>query len=217
MSRTIKKINQLKNTESFIQAHTIKGFKYIDKAGEIINLYHLGNKMPKFTMNPDGLILENPIKKMETLKITPTFIWSRFLDIDNLGKVIEIYIQELKRVCSILEVEKFSRIGWRNYFIYEFLNKEQETTFLEKIKILDNTNTEFIRLNLKTNKNFESTLMIQVVAKDNNPGQKGVLFDIDIFNRAEIEINDVLLNLKSFKDYLKSTDNFLSIVNNILK
>jgi len=33
MSDTIQKLNKLKNPESFIQINTVKGFKYIDKAG----------------------------------------------------------------------------------------------------------------------------------------------------------------------------------------
>ncbi len=40
MSKTIKKLNKLNNLESFIQIDTIKGFKYIDRAGEIVNTYY---------------------------------------------------------------------------------------------------------------------------------------------------------------------------------
>ena len=40
MSKTIQKLNTLKNPESFMQINTIKGFKYVDRAGEIVNAYH---------------------------------------------------------------------------------------------------------------------------------------------------------------------------------
>ena len=46
----IKSITDLKLQNSFYQLNLIKGFKYVDKAGEIVNLYHNGNKPPEFNM-----------------------------------------------------------------------------------------------------------------------------------------------------------------------
>ena len=43
MSKVIQKLNKLKNPESFFQINTIKGFKYVDRAGEIVNAYHKNN------------------------------------------------------------------------------------------------------------------------------------------------------------------------------
>ena len=84
MSNTIQKLNKLKNHESFMQINTVKGFKYIDKAGEIVNQYHTENIVPNFEMNLNGLIIKEPKSKIYELKITSQMIWAKFNEIDSL-------------------------------------------------------------------------------------------------------------------------------------
>ncbi len=40
MSKRIKKLGKLIHDHSFFQINIIKGYKYIDRAGEIVNMYH---------------------------------------------------------------------------------------------------------------------------------------------------------------------------------
>jgi len=75
MSKTIQKLNKLKNPESFIQINTIKGFKYVDRAGEIVNAYHKNNSAPQFQMGLNGLVIEQPKDKIDELKINAQVIW----------------------------------------------------------------------------------------------------------------------------------------------
>jgi hypothetical protein len=74
MSQTVQKLNKLKNPESFIQVNTIKGYKYVDRAGEIVNFYYKNNSAPKFIMGLNGLSIEEPKEKIDELKITPQLI-----------------------------------------------------------------------------------------------------------------------------------------------
>ncbi|MDP2933714.1 MAG: hypothetical protein Q8N81_06325, partial [bacterium] len=67
MTKTIAKLNKLNNPESFIQINTIKGFKYVDKAGEIVNAYHKKNAAPQFAMGLNGLVIEQPKDKIDQL------------------------------------------------------------------------------------------------------------------------------------------------------
>lgn len=46
MKIKIDKITSLNNIAAFIQINLIKGFKYIDKAREIVSLYHYNNSSP---------------------------------------------------------------------------------------------------------------------------------------------------------------------------
>lgn len=217
MSNKIKKLNQLKNTESFLQANTIKGFKYIDKAGELVNLYYKKDVAPLFNMNLDGLVIEKPIDKVEQLKITPISVWMRFTEIDSLDSISRIYDKELRGVCNILSVEKINRIGWRNYFIYEFTDPKQEETVLNNLKILNQTQTEFIRIKVKTTKSFEALLMLQILAKSDKPENKALLFDIDLFQRGELDVNKTQNVLNNFREYLQDKEGFLDMVNKILR
>ena len=57
MVKTITKINNLVNAESFLQVNFVKGYKYVDRAGEIVNYFHTSDKKaPNFVMNLQGLI-----------------------------------------------------------------------------------------------------------------------------------------------------------------
>lgn len=217
MSKTINKLNQLKNTESFFQVNTIKGFKYIDKAGEIVNSYHKKNEMPIFNMNLDGLVIEKPVDKVEQLKVTPTSIWMRFVEIDSLDNISRIYSKALQNVCDILSVEKANRIGWRNYFVYEFTEKKHEEKVIKNIQLFDLGKTEFIRIKIENLKSFEAVLMLQLLAKAENPEKKALLFDIDLFQRGELEVGNSQSILKNFREYLQDKEGFLGIVNKILE
>lgn len=217
MNKLIKKLNNLKHTESFIQGHTIKGFKFLDKPGELINIYHNEDNPPdKFSLNPDGLIVENPFKKNSIIKITPDFIWMSFSKIDSLDNVSQIFNKELTKIAKVLDVEKLSRFGWRNYFVYEFKDDNQYETFSKRIKLIENSETEFFRVKFKTNQDFEGALFVQPLIKKDNPETKAVLFDIDLYKKAAIKIDSISDLSNKFRKYLQSETDFLAIINSIL-
>ncbi|MEK7173341.1 MAG: hypothetical protein AAB740_05230 [Patescibacteria group bacterium] len=217
MSKTIVKLNKLKNPESFIQVNTIKGFKYVDKAGEIVNTYHKNNSAPQFQMGLSGLVIEQPKERIDELKITSQVIWARFSKIDSLDMISNLFSKEAESILKILEVEKISRVGWRNYFVHEFLNKGKQEEYLKKFTVIKGTKPSTIRLEVKTSKDFNANLMIQPVIKViKNDAEKatGILFDIDIFQNGEIEPRNISKLLKEFRQYLADENGFLSVVNN---
>lgn len=217
MNRTIAKLNKLKNPESFIQVNTIKGFKYVDRAGEIVNAYHRNNSAPQFQMDLGGLIIVRPIDKIEELKITSQVIWAKFSDIDSLDFIATLFSKEAENILNILEVEKISRVGWRNYFVHEFLNKEKQKEYLEKFAVIENTKPSVIRLEVKTDKDFNANLVIQPVIKNDTEKTHGILFDIDIFQNGEIEPKNISKLLREFRQYFTDENGFLNLVNNTFK
>lgn len=214
MSKTIQKLNKLKNPESFIQINTIKGFKYVDKAGEIVNAYHKNNSAPQFQMGLNGLVIEQPKDKIDELKVTAQVIWAKFSEIDSLDSISTLFVKESEDILKILEVEKISRIGWRNYFVYEFLSKEKQDEYLKKFTVIDNTKPTVMRLEIKTGKNFSANLMLQPVIKNDENKTSGILFDIDIFQNGEFEPKDISKLLREFRQYLADENGFLNVVNN---
>ncbi len=217
MSKTIQKLNKLKNPESFIQINTIKGFKYVDKAGEIVNAYHKNNSAPKFQMGLNGLIIEQPKDKIDELKVTAQVIWAKFSEADSLDSIATLFAKESEGILKILEVEKISRIGWRNYFVHEFLSKEKQDDYLKKFTVIENTKPTIMKLEIKTGKDFNANLMLQPVIKNDENKTSGILFDIDIFQNGEFEPKDISKLLKEFRQYLADENGFLSIVNNTFK
>jgi len=214
MSKTIAKLNKLNNPESFIQINTIKGFKYIDKAGEIVNAYHKKNAAPQFTMGLNGLVINEPLDKIDELKVTSQVIWAKFTQIDSLDMISNLFSNEAKKILEILEVEKISRIGWRNYFVYEFQDKSKQDEYLKKFTVVDNTTPSILRFEIKTGKDFSANLIVQPVIKNDTNKTPGVLFDVDVFKTGEIKIDEVSSTLKLFRQYLADENGFLSVINN---
>jgi hypothetical protein len=214
MSNPIKKLNKLKNTESFMQINTVKGFKYIDKAGEIVNQYHVGDIVPNFEMNLNGLVIKEPKNKIYELKITAQMIWAKFNEIDSLDMIENLFNNESKSILKILDVEKVNRIGWRNHFVFEFKNKEEQDNYFKNLTNFQNGTLSIARFDIDTKEDFNINLMIQSVVKNNENKTPGVLFDVDIFKTGKIEIDEVLGILNDFKKYLRDEDSFLSVLNN---
>ncbi len=214
MSKTIKKLNKLNNPESFIQINTIKGFKYIDRAGEIVNTHYKKNAPPIFTMGLNGLVIEQPKHKIEQLKVTPQVIWMKFTEIDSLDMVANIFFEEAQKILQILEVERVNRVGWRNYFVHEFQNKAKQDEYLKKLAVIKDTKPSVVRLEIKTGKDFGANLILQPVIKNDTEKTTGILFDIDVFQNGEIELKNIPELLKGFRQYLADENGFLSVVNN---
>jgi len=213
MSKTIAKLNKLNNPESFIQINTIKGFKYVDKAGEIVNAYHKKNSAPQFSMNLNGLVIQEPKDKIEQLKITAQAVWAKFAEPDSLDMISTLFSKEAETVLKILEVEKISRIGWRNYFVYEFADQVKQDEYLKKFTVIKETKPSVIRLEVKTGKDFSANLVIQPVVKNDEAKTLGILFDVDISQTGEIGTGDISATLKSFRQYLVDDNGFLSVIN----
>ena len=214
MSKAIQKLNKLKNPESFIQVNTIKGFKYVDKAGEIVNAYHKNNSAPQFQMGLNGLVVEQPKDKIDELRVTAQVIWAKFSEINSLDLISTLYAKESENILKILEVEKISRVGWRNYYVHEFLNKEKQNEYLKKFTVIKDTKPTIVRLEIKTDKDFSVNLMLQPIIKNDKSKTAGILFDIDIFQNGEFGPKDISKLLKEFRQYLADENGFLNVVNN---
>lgn len=214
---TISKISKLNNPESYIQINLIKGFKYIDKAGEIVNTYFSDNVPPKFSMNLEGLLISQPVSKVSDLKVTPSVIWMKFTTIDSLDMVKDTFILQSNKIIDILDVPKVSRVGWRNFFIYELDTEDKQSTFFQNISPLANANINLVQMNLKNENGIECNVIIQPVTKNDSSTTPGILFDIDVYKVDDFSIKDINSTLREFRIYLSSEEGFLSFVNKILE
>lgn len=215
MSKVIPKLNKLKNPKSFLQVNTVKGFKYVDRAGEIVNAYHKENIAPLFSMDLNGLTIVKPIESIEQLKITPEIFWMKSGKVDSLDMISNIFCREAEKILKMLDIQEVSRIGWRNHFIYEFANKEDQEKYFKKFTIIENSTLSLIRLEIKTNRDFNANLVLQPVIKDENKETFGVLFDLDLYINKEVELIQISKTLNEFKHYMSTEieDGFLKILN----
>ncbi|MDR3307166.1 MAG: hypothetical protein LBS61_05875 [Endomicrobium sp.] len=183
MKNIINKIGNLKNSQSFFQINTIKGFKYIHKAGEIINYYHNGDEPPIYQMNPNGLLIYTPKVKIDTLRVTSEAICAKFSDVDSLDSISDIFVKESEEIIKILEIKTFARIGWRNNFIYEVgdrTNLSKVYEYLNKYSTDENLKVSDIKFEIETKTDFKAVLIVKAVIKNDN-NTVGLLFDIDTY------------------------------------
>jgi hypothetical protein len=215
MSGTIDKIQKLNNVESFLQVNFVKGYKYVDKAGEIVNYFHKGNIPPRFRMGLNGLEIYNLEDKIDTIKISSLSFWAHFLVSDSLEQIDDFFGSKVQDVIKILDVEKISRIGWRNYFVHEFINESQRDEVLKKFNPIENMALEATAFSYKCGE-LDTNIALRKVKNETN-SLPGILIDVDFYQKYDdpIDSDKVALKLLDFKRVIRS-DDFLNLVNAIL-
>lgn len=217
MKYTIQKISKLIHAESFLQVNLIKGFKYVDKAGEIVNEFHSDNKEPRFAMILRELVINK--SNREEIKISPKVFWSRYISPASLNQFSELFIKDAEKIFKILEVSQISRIGWRNHFVYEFTKEDGEkerdlifSKFLKKEKL----NLEIIEFSCRI-ESVNFYFRISKISKNDKNSTPALLFDVDCFKEFKdcLEIEKMQSELKKIEGEIRSND-FLGVINFIL-
>ncbi len=211
MSKKIQKINNLKKLEGFLQLNFVKGFKYIDKAGEFFNNFCEEDKFPRHVMDLTGMTIK--IDEKTQLKVSPHHLWMRFVEPDSFGYQSSKFLKKATLVNSIFEPEKYTRIGWRNYLVYECGDIYPDIISKDCIK------GEFSKIVFtKKIKTFDSRISVSRLVEEGT-NTKAILFDIDIFKKQEIESMEfaqINTFLKGIEDAYKS-EALLDVVNDLLK
>ncbi len=212
MSKKIQKINNLKKLEGFLQLNFSKGFKYVDKAGEFFNNFYEGDVFPKHVMDPTGMTVK--IDEKTQLKVSPHHLWMHFVEPDSFDYQSREFLKKATLVNSIFEPGKYTRIGWRNYLVYECGDKYPEIIPNDCLK-----GGEFSEIVFTKNiEKFDSRISVSKLIKEGE-NTKAILFDIDIFKKEDISpenYSDVSSILKDIENAYKS-DALLEVVNDLLK
>lgn len=219
----IAKLSQLKHLASFFQVNLIKGYKYIDRAGEIVNIYHRNNTPPPFSMDLDGLSIAQPLEDVAELRVTSKTFWMRFEPGQTEGEItyiaasldhlIQTYSKEAKKVLDVLEVEEMSRIGWRNYFAFDFNNKEESENYWKSLTPNPELSLNQLTFTLQEDEIKGKLVITRAIKKEDDKEEvHSVLFDIDLSLHGNFRKNDIEHKLKGFRAYLNGEDQFLKLV-----
>ena len=164
-------------------------------------------------MGLDGLVIPHPRDRILDLKITSRSVWMRFTEIDSLDMASDLFYREAKTILSILDVERLSRIGWRNYFVYEFGSQELHKAYIDKLGVLQDCEISKLTVKLSTRADFDAILALDPVARRDEPQALGILFDVDVYQHGDFTPTDIGPVLKGFRKYLSGQDEFLRILN----
>jgi len=213
--KPIKKLNKLKHVEAFIQADYLKGYEYVDKAGELVNKFYLGNTPPKFSMNLDGLIILQPDTKTKEIKISPLSFWAHFLIPDSLDQIGQLFEKKLELVHKVIKPEDYSRLGWRNYFILE-VDTQENDSFKRKFVPSEKFDFKQSIFSIKTGL-FDNNFNIVPASKKDDPKSPAILFDVDTFIQygKSVNIQKIINDLKDMALLIRG-EQFLEIINQII-
>lgn len=214
-SRGITKLGDLKHPESFIQVNFVKGFKYIDLAGQILNEYVSVENPPGFQMGLDGLVIQKPNPKIDELKISAYMLWAKFTDPDSLERTAYLLDVESKRVLPLICVSELSRIGWRNFFVHDFVDENEQLTFFRSLTTVPMSSGLFVNVKIETSTDIEATLRIQPVVKQESR-TPAVLFDLDLSKTGIVRVDKLLSVLTRFREYLSKSNEFVNLINEVL-
>lgn len=210
----IKKLNNLVHAESFLQVNFVKGYKYVDKAGEVVNLFHDENNLPpKFQMTGTFLVIQKPQKLNEEYKLSVSDFWMHSISPTGLDAVATSYEDLVVKVLKIVEVSKINRLGWRNHFVYECDKSTLDDTHFSKLLNKSDFEISDVAFN-KVLSGFSFNFRISRVVKEKAPSTQGLLFDVDCFKKYDqaMDIDKVKLDLKKMREAMQS-EGFLEIVN----
>jgi hypothetical protein len=180
MANKIRKLNELNNIESFIQINLFKGFTYVDKAGELVNAFYKNTTPPQFSMNLDGLIIVKPDDITEEIKISPIGYWAHYINPSSLDQISTMYLKPYENITKILDVGKITRVGWRNYFVYDYQNLAQREKALDKFSLKTELKIEVSVFTFQLN-DISSTITIRKASKNDKKNTPSLLLDIDSF------------------------------------
>jgi hypothetical protein len=211
MSKKINKINKLKKLEGFLQLNYSKGFKYVDRAGEFFNNFYSDGHFPLHAMDPTGMTVK--INEKVQLKTSPYHLWMRFVEPDSFDYQLQSFMKKADLINSIFEPEKYTRIGWRSYFIYEC--GDSYPNIIPNGFLSDSEFNEIVFT--KKIEDFDLRISVSKMIKGESQ-TKAILFDIDMFLKEDIDkenFNKVSIILTNMERVYKS-DDLLNSVNNLL-
>jgi len=210
----ITKLNQLKHVESFLQINFTKGFKYIDKAGEIVNLFFTKpEREPLYIMDQRQLLIRESENSKEEFKIAVNNFWYHKADPENLNDLKNIFFSKAIKITQIVEVDKLTRLGWRNYFIFE-LSQTNNLFFKKCFEREDKIKLDLLQIvfNRKI-KGFECRFEVKKLEKKDRKTPV-ILFDVDISKKYEGYLNTSILNSELDKLYqLLESEEFIKTIN----
>jgi len=217
MKHEIKKLNQLKHSDSFMQINYLRGFKYVDKAGEIVNSFFTGRVEPPYQMTGRELIIKESDTDTKTYRIAVNNVWGHYSSPDNLGNIETDFLKKESGILKILGVDEIVRIGWRNYFVYELQNVEEKNNILSKLSPIDDS--EFLSIVFQIDVGeLKCKFFIKGAEKRDEKKTPAIIFDIDCSMSFDIEpcsIADISGHIKKIRECLYSGD-ILHVINLVL-
>lgn len=101
----------------FVQANTIKGWRYLDDAGRIMNEF--ADQFDDMNVGLQGLVMKSPGAVVDEARVSPRDMWIGFAKPATVQYVQDQANRFIASVSDIIGVESYSRMGVRFQYIRE--------------------------------------------------------------------------------------------------
>src|SRR3712207_5470602 len=107
MSKSVMTLMNLFN--SYVQVNTIRGNRYLDDAGKIMNFYD--DDFPEKEVGLEGLNMKNKESKLRTVQVTTDRIWVHVHQPDTLTYAMDNSFKVVEQISDIIGVTSFKRVA----------------------------------------------------------------------------------------------------------
>jgi len=142
-----------------VQVNTVKGFRYLDDAGKILNEFD--DEFPEKHWALEGLQLTNSANVLRQLRVNTTNIWLQFEEPPSMHLVIAESRRVIPKICQLLAVHNFSRQGLRLQYIYPVTDWEASIARIRRSAVNPNLLGAIQAQGLTHHQAFEITLPLQ--------------------------------------------------------
>lgn len=96
---------------TFTQANTIRGWRYLDRTGVLLNRYEA--EFREKQVGPDGTTLTNPAAQVRQMVVSWERVWVHVEEPDTLTFAADQSWKLIQEACKTFEVTSLSRVGIR--------------------------------------------------------------------------------------------------------
>jgi hypothetical protein len=200
----------------FCQVDILKGFRYLDDAGKIMNKYD--DDFPEKRVSPEGLHMINKGAVLSEVRVSPEQIWLGFAKPDSLQYVLDHAWPLVRDVAAIIEVVEARRFGLRLEHLCPVSDAEAATrsaarTIFADVLLPASAEPSFFEAMVETKaEDLEIALRVRPVRRVIKPREPDTLpdfammFDADIHRGGEaLPVADVRKFLRACGSWVKSS------------
>lgn len=201
--------------QAFCQVDVVKGFRYLDDAGKIMNEYDA--EFPEKNVGIQGLTMSNKTATLRGLAVSVSRIWLSFFKPDTLQYVLDQSWQRVNKITELTGVTGATRFGFRTENVVPI---EDEDAVMKKVGPRVITPT-ILPKDEKTLRSFgamaeirlddmEAAIRVHLVRKadkavESELPEQGIMFDIDVYRGGDmLPINEYRAFLRKAIGWLDS-------------
>lgn len=211
-------MENLQLTKAYCQVNLLKGNRYLDDAGKIMNLYD--EEFPEKSVGIEGLSMVNKGADLEELRVSTVRIWFAFREPDTRQYVYDQARRRIDEIVQIIHVTHARRFGLRLEQIWAVPEADRDSVvtsvadrvYDSSLLAKEGTISSFEVMVETKHESVDVILRVRPVrrAKEAGPDDHlpdfGIMFDTDISTSGkELPISDIRKFFRGAERWLKES------------